>query len=231
MKKTILVLLLAFVAMGMQAQLKHIKPEHVYLLPDFGRAEYERLFDLDQSDKLKGEDKKRWEACAAYDILYSPGCSWYCGGIIDTVTASSCLKPYKGYTYDAEHAHDFNHEQAWAEGVPGQGIGEYLLYQFPGRCPRITTVMIMNGYVKNKTVWRNNSRVKQLKMCYNGEPYAILDLEDSRSMQCFEVGTLGFHDNNHPAWTLKFEILDVYPGDKHEDTVISDLIFDGIDVH
>ena len=32
-------------------------------------------------------------------------------------------------------------------------------------------------------------------------------------------------------WTLKFEILDVYPGERYDDTVISELYFDGIDVH
>ena len=29
----------------------------------------------------------------------------------------------------------------------------------------------------------------------------------------------------------KFEILEVYPGSKHDDTVIAELYFDGIDVH
>jgi hypothetical protein len=42
---------------------------------------------------------------------------------------------------------------------------------------------------------------------------------------------LGFHDASMPDWTLKFEILDVYPGDKYSDTVITELFFDGIDVH
>ena len=34
-----------------------------------------------------------------------------------------------------------------------------------------------------------------------------------------------------PNWTLRFEILEVYEGDKYDDTVISELFFDGIDVH
>jgi hypothetical protein len=44
-------------------------------------------------------------------------------------------------------------------------------------------------------------------------------------MQIFNVGTLG---NEYNAWKLRFEILDVYPGTKYKDTVISEIIFDGI---
>ena len=58
-----------------------------------------------------------------------------------------------------------------------------------------------------------------------------LDLQDSRSLQCFDVGELGPHDEKAPNWTPRFEILEVYEGDKYDDTVISELFFDGIDVH
>lgn len=33
------------------------------------------------------------------------------------------------------------------------------------------------------------------------------------------------------GWTLKFEMLEVYPGKKYDDTVISEIYFDGIDVY
>jgi hypothetical protein len=45
------------------------------------------------------------------------------------------------------------------------------------------------------------------------------------------VDTLGYHDETKPDWTLKFEILEVYPGSSCDDTVISELYFDGVDVH
>ena len=97
---------------------------------------------------------------------------------------------------------------------------------------------ILNGHVKSERAWRGNSRVKKLRMYYNGKPYAILHLQDSRTLQCFDVGTLGYHDETKPDWTLRFEILEVYPGGKSagrsegsDDTVIAELYFDGIDVH
>ena len=73
-------------------------------------------------------------------------------------------------------------------------------------------------------------------MYYNHKPYAVLNLEDSRSLQIFDVGVLGFRESfietgEPETWTLTFEILEVYPGEKYQDTAISDLYFDGIDVH
>ena len=160
--------------------------------------------------------------------FYSGNCSWYCGGQIDSVTASSALAD----RYAAEKAHDFSIVTAWVEGVDGNGVGEYLRYSFPGTCPRITTVLIHNGYVKNWDVWRDNARVKRLLMYYNDEPYAILNLQDTMGLQSFDVGVLGYEDKDSaPAWSIKFEILEVYPGKKYEDTAITEIYFDGIDVH
>lgn len=68
-------------------------------------------------------------------------------------------------------------------------------------------------------------------MYYNGKPYAVLNLEDTRALQRFDVGVLGFKDSKVPDWNIKFEILEVYPGEKCTDTVITELFFDGIDVH
>ena len=160
--------------------------------------------------------------------FYSGSCSWYCGGQIDSVTASSALAD----RYAAEKAHDFSIVTAWVEGVEGNGEGEYLRYSFPGTCPRITTVLIHNGYVKNWEVWYDNARVKRLLMYYNDEPYAILNLQDTMGLQSFDVGVLGYEDKDSaPAWSIKFEILEVYPGKKYEDTAITEIYFDGIDVH
>ena len=160
--------------------------------------------------------------------FYSGNCSWYCGGQIDSVTASSALAD----RYAAEKAHDFSIVTAWVEGVEGNGVGEYLRYSFPGTCPRITTVLIHNGYVKNWEVWYDNARVKRLLMYYNDEPYAILNLQDTMGLQSFDVGVLGYEDKDSaPAWSIEFEILEVYPGKKYEDTAITEIYFDGIDVH
>lgn len=48
------------------------------------------------------------------------GCSWYCGGGPDSITASSILAANKKLDYKASNAHDFSLRTAWVEGAPGK---------------------------------------------------------------------------------------------------------------
>lgn len=226
-------ILLCLGTINLYAQVPELEPTSVVDNPDA---------DLQVCDRVAMKANTDYEALSDVEIalfsfvqddpvlshFYSYNCSWYCGGQIDSVTASSALAD----RYAAEKAHDFSIVTAWVEGVEGNGVGEYLRYSFPGTCPRITTVLIHNGYVKNWEVWRDNARVKKLLMYYNDEPYAILNLQDTMGLQSFDVGVLGYEDKDSaPAWSIKFEILEVYPGKKYEDTAITEIYFDGIDVH
>lgn len=172
-----------------------------------------------------------------FDIL-DAGCSWYCGGGPKKVTASSFLKAQGSIGYEPQNAHDLNYGNAWVEGVKGYGVGEYLLYHFDGSAPRINKIIVVNGYVKSKKAWESNSRVKKIKMYIDDKPYAVLNLNDVRGEQHFSVELIGNGDrgdrkalNSKPDWAIKFEIADVYKGSKFDDTVISEIYFDGIDVH
>lgn len=228
-RKTIFTILLTLLAMSdAKAQVKDIEPHSIYNMPKITKAEWDQYFELCDEGKAPINESKCGDL-TVFEDLYSEICSWYCGGRTKSVTASSCLPTVGSSDYKGENAHDFNHESVWA--TKGKGIGENLTYTFEGYCPRITEVKILNGHVKSEKAWRANSRVKKLRMYYNDKPYAILTLQDSRSLQCFKVDTLGYHDEMKPDWTLKFEILEVYPGDTCEDTVIAELYFDGIDVH
>ena len=202
------------VAIDTMANISMTEYKHIVELADKGEIEYDSVYSL-----------------GVYGALYDDGCSWYCGGVVDTLTASGCLASQGGFTYGAMNAHDFDHESVWA--TDGNGIGQYLTFTFAGNNPRITSVAILNGHVKSEKAWRDNSRVKTLLMYYNDKPYRLLELEDSRSLQYFDVDTVGYGPDveNAPKWTLKFEIKEVYPGAKYEDCVIADFIFDGIDVH
>ena len=161
----------------------------------------------------------------AWDII-DGGCSWYCGGGNYKIKASSSL----GDSYKAEFANDLSYKTAWVEGKKDEGIGEYLEYYFKNDSPRITEIIISNGYMKSEETWKNNNRVKKLKLYVNDVPFGILNLKDSRTDQYFEMGTLG-HNKNGTDLILKFEILEVYKGSKYNDTAITEIYFDGIDVH
>ena len=186
----------------------------------------------------KGFRDKCDETVTSYWDIIGGGCSWYCGGGPYEVSASSALLSQGTNSYAATNAHDLNYQTAWVEGIKGYGIGEFLLYAFEPSSPRITKIIVVNGYVKSESAWQNNSRVKKLKLYLNNQPHAILNLEDKRARQVFEVGPLGHGDRadaeklkNMPAWSLRFEILEVYEGEKYDDVVITEIYFDGIDVH
>jgi len=109
------------------------------------------------------------------------GCSWDCGGGDFLVTSSSELNACNdSITYVSKNAHDLNFKTAWAEGKPSYGIGEYLTYTFPAKHPRITSIIIANGYVKSEALYMNNSRVKSLTIYENDKLIAILNLKDIR---------------------------------------------------
>ncbi len=80
--------------------------------------------------------------------------------------------------------------------------------------------------------------INWLKMYINNKPFAILNLQDVRNEQIFTFSPIGNANRDDwellatkPAWTMKFEIMEVYKGARFEDCAISEIYFDGIDVH
>ena len=234
------------------SQLKELQPDSIEFLEL--NQEDEKIYNADKLvlqkiwEKLKSGKKyadlstqeqnlldNQVETEESYWDIIGGGCSWYCAGGPKEVTASSFLAPQGANEYFPENAHDLSYEFVWAEGVKGNGIGEYLLYTFDGAAPRITEIKVVNGYVKSEVAYRNNARVKKLKVYYNNEVLGILNLKDIRGTQTFKFEPIGFADRENLGsakdWTLKFEILEVYKGLKFEDTVISEIYFDGVDHH
>ena len=219
-----------------QSQIKNFYPKKV-VKPDLSakrEKEINRQNELLQKKTPTASEQKELNILLekygevvenAWDII-DGGCSWYCGGGNYKIKASSSL----GDSYKAEFANDLSYKTAWVEGKKDEGIGEYLEYYFENDSPRITEIIISNGYMKSEETWKNNNRVKKLKLYVNGVPFGILNLKDSRTDQYFEIGTLG-HNKNRTDLILKFEILEVYKGSKYNDTAITEIYFDGIDVH
>ncbi|MDH3973310.1 MAG: hypothetical protein OEV42_03425 [Deltaproteobacteria bacterium] len=170
------------------------------------------------------------------DLVFLKGCSWYCGGYVEEITASSELRSNGSNTYLGKNAHDFEMKTAWVEGKKDYGIGEYVEYKFnfdryenyDGHLG-ITKILLANGYKKSKELWKANSRVKKLRMYVNNEPYAILEIIDSFEIQTIDIGKFMFPPKT--TTLIKFEIMEVYPGSKYKDVAISELVFEGVGVH
>ncbi|PPK87076.1 hypothetical protein CLV84_0009 [Neolewinella xylanilytica] len=155
------------------------------------------------------------------------GCSWYCGGGPSFIESSEVLAAVGDLTYDAANVHDFNLFTGWA---PVRSMGANINFHFDPRSPRINAVIIYNGYIKNKEIWNANSRARELLLKVNGRPHAILKLLDVTNGQRFEFYPVG-STLSEETLVLSFEVLSIYRGEKYDDLVISEINFDGLDVH
>lgn len=93
----------------------------------------------------------------------------------------------------------------------------------------ITKIILANCYKKTKKTWEENSRVRKMKMYVDNKPFGQLELLDSFEFQTIDIGKIMLPTQK--VIKLKFEIVEVYPGTKYEDTAISELLFDGVGVH
>jgi hypothetical protein len=142
--------------------------------------------------------------------------------------ASSHLKPQGQNRYEVRNIDDFRVNTAWIEGVQGYGIGETITYTFTRKNFKeahlekinFNGFFVINGYCKDKTTWKENSRVKKIRIEHNNKLRCEAILHDSMNVQEINLSTVWLR----PGDTIKVTILAVYPGDKYQDTAISELM-------
>ncbi|MDJ1471480.1 Hint domain-containing protein [Cytophagaceae bacterium DM2B3-1] len=158
------------------------------------------------------------------------GCSWYCGGGPYKLTSSSSLKADEKNTYQVENIHDFDLFTAWVPDTQKEVIGAKIHFYFKPFSPRVTTLYIYNGYIKNKDLWQANARAKKLRLYINNKPKAILELQDVTNCQTFGIEPIQSIDHTKDL-ILTLEVLEIYKGSKYSDLAISEINFEGLDVH
>jgi hypothetical protein len=145
------------------------------------------------------------------------------------VKASSYLKPQGRKSYDVRKMDDGLVNTAWIEGIKGYGVGENITFIFTEKnfkeahLERINFngFLVINGYCKDKKSWKENSRVKRIRVAHNDQPRYEAILHDSMNVQDMRFPeTIWLH----PGDTVKVTIMEVYPGEKYQDTAISELI-------
>ena len=177
--------------------------------------------------------------------------SYMCDGPpSENIKASSTLAPQGKVKYLASNVCDDNPNTAWVEGNADYGIGEYLEFKDWGPRGN-GTISILNGYQSSKASWENNSRVKKIKVSINGKDYCIIELSDVMGVQTIDLpsnllnilqgeskevnsdsevpeGAASVNDGSGKivysipfTGTLRFTIMEVYPGLKWKDTAIS----------
>ena len=134
----------------------------------------------------------------------------------DFYCASSVLAPQSGNRYSVNHLFSNTTGEAWIEGKPGQGIGEWVTIDFRER-RMVLAVILRNGYQKNSDTFQRNSRVRLLRLVSSDGDTRTLTLDDNMDLQTIEL--------NPPVtgnW-VQFIIDDVYPGTAYSDTAMSKL--------
>jgi len=106
-----------------------------------------------------------------------------------------------------------NFMRCWAEGVPGDGIGEWLQVEFTRPSDEI---MILNGYVdfRNMSAYMHNNRLKKIRIESERPAFSIeYTLPDY----------VAYHSVPLPQKTtkVKITILEVYKGLKYSDTCVT----------
>jgi len=182
----------------------------------------------------------------------------------DQFTATSTLAPGRTMNYEAQNLRNKPGESegggdrrtTWCEGVKGYGTGErvamsvktFPFSEFYDNRLYFDSVLIVNGFARDAALWKDNSRVKTLRLYVGGKHWCDINLYDIIEPQIFTLPE-GLHI--YPAksgkvipkagafeaqWRndtvassevpvrqtdLSFEIVEVYQGDKYDDTCIT----------
>jgi hypothetical protein len=151
------------------------------------------------------------------DLWWSGGCDM--GGVY-CKNASSTLIPQGKNNYSVNNINDSDPRTAWVEGKSGYGIGESFEMDWPVHIA--PPIQIFNGYQKSIKAWKDNSRVKKFKIYINNKEFCYLVLEDKMNSQSFELEWRWEDEENE--WddaVVRFEIVEVYKGDRWSDVAIS----------
>ena len=177
-----------------------------------------KFYEDGNGDTDYGFNGKEWETG---DFFVPDMMEYY-----TVATASSYLQASGENGYHPNNVTGNNKMCAWTEGVDGTGIGEFIelhqMYMGPGAdVLTFTEFCIVNGYAKNEDIWKKNARVKELKVYYANQYVGTIHLKDCMEPQYVDVSMLNMTVANGREAVFRFEIADVYPGTKYEDTCLT----------
>jgi hypothetical protein len=130
--------------------------------------------------------------------------------------ASSALS---GGKYQAQNVNKSTDEiqpkSCWAEGAPGDGIGEWL--ELTPKFPvLLDSVEIVNGLTASDTLFAANNRVKDAELTVNGNDTLAIQLPDRMTPTA-----IALPEKVGPIKSIRITIRSVYPGSKYQDTCIT----------
>jgi hypothetical protein len=124
----------------------------------------------------------------------------------------------KHIRYCGDKAFDNRMDTVWAEGKYGPGTGEGISVRLDESID-IDAIEIMPGYFDTR-YWKANNRIKRFSLETDDRKWKeTFFCRDSKSPQRFRLST------RISVREIIFTVLEVYKGDKWDDTCLSELVF------
>ena len=129
--------------------------------------------------------------------------------------SSSALKGSAIASFQATNLVDGDLTTPWQEGANGAGLGEWVRFEFTQPL-ELARLEILNGYQKDDERFVGNPRVRLVMVEYSSGATQLVELSDVRDPQIINPASEAVE------W-VKLAIVSVYPGDKWEDTALSEV--------
>lgn len=135
----------------------------------------------------------------------------------DGISASSALAPEGKLSYLPPMVKDGDIKTAWVEGRSDAGINEWIKLK-SGQPRPVCRIEIVNGYAASEKLFLANNRPSKLKIEFSDGATLVANLKDG-------YGVENIIQLPKPLTTssIKFTILDVYTGNKYNDTCIAEI--------
>ena len=137
-----------------------------------------------------------------------------------TVSASSHLRTDRWGQYQSWMVTDSRRETAWAEGIAGPGIGEWIQLTFPGTI-EVHSISLDIGYDRNADVFTKNNRIKRVTLIFSNGERVELGFADRRGIQ--EIPLVRAPGPNIETTYVRVVIEEVFPGWKYDDTCLAEI--------
>ena len=129
--------------------------------------------------------------------------------------SSSALKGTAIASFQATNLVDGDVTTPWQEGANGAGLGEWVRFEFT-QPVELARLEILNGYQKDDERYLGNPRVRLVMVEYSSGATQLVELSDVRDPQIV-------NPTSEAVEWVKLAIVSVYPGDKWEDTALSEV--------
>lgn len=130
-------------------------------------------------------------------------------------TASSTKAAEGDLDYDAANLNDDSTENAWSEGKPGPGVGEWLELK-PEISKPLTAIILSPGHMGSDELFKANARPKKVRVQLNGEHEFTAEIPDRNDIA--RIPVVGYAK---PVNTVRLTFDDVWKGAKTEDLCVS----------